>query len=192
MTPYNNLSFTAQERLSFVRKDPVMQDAAPDALMTAAQAWAEQAHAGQVRRDGATYLAHVTAVAGNLRALGVTDPELLAAALLHDLVESTPATVAEVEAHFGPRVAGLVEAVTKLPGESGAEAAARAAAAGEAALLLRLADRLDGVRRSRGRAEPNRTAFLATSRAVHLPLAEAHFTELGRKFREALDEAEER
>ena len=151
--------------------------------------WAREAHAGQARRDGASYFEHAAAVAASLLAFGAHDPELLVAALLHDLVENTPVTVEEVEKRFGPQVAGLVEAVTKRPGETAAAAAARAESAGREALLLRLTDRLEGVRRSRGRSEANRAGFLAQTRAVHLPLAQAHFPEMGEGLREALEQA---
>ncbi len=73
-------------------------------------------HEGQRRKGTALpYLVHPVSVARILadRRLG---PELVAAGLLHDVVEDTDATTAEVEARFGQRVAWLVEAVTRRQG----------------------------------------------------------------------------
>jgi guanosine-3',5'-bis(diphosphate) 3'-pyrophosphohydrolase len=67
------------------------------------------------RRKGAgasPYINHPIEVASVLVEAGVDDPEVLAAALLHDTVEDTWATPEEIEAEFGPRVRALVEAVT--------------------------------------------------------------------------------
>ena len=50
----------------------------------------------------------------NLRYVGeITDPAMLAAAVLHDLVEVGSATVAQIESRFGPEVAGLVAELTR-------------------------------------------------------------------------------
>ena len=67
------------------------------------------------RRKGAgasPYINHPIAVASELVDAGVVDPEVLAAALLHDTVEDTWATPDDIEAEFGPRVRTLVDAVT--------------------------------------------------------------------------------
>jgi guanosine-3',5'-bis(diphosphate) 3'-pyrophosphohydrolase len=67
------------------------------------------------RRKGAgasPYINHPIAVASELVDAGVEDPEVLAAALLHDTVEDTWATPEEIEAAFGPRVRSLVDSVT--------------------------------------------------------------------------------
>ena len=62
--------------------------------------------------DASPYINHPIAVASELVDVGVVDPEVLAAALLHDTVEDTIATPEEIEAEFGLRVRTLVEAVT--------------------------------------------------------------------------------
>jgi (p)ppGpp synthase/HD superfamily hydrolase len=72
------------------------------------------AHAGQVRKHGAPYHAHPLAVMKVLRdELGVSDEDALVAALLHDVVEDTPVTAAEIGHQFGERVAEYVLGVTK-------------------------------------------------------------------------------
>jgi len=151
--------------------------------------WAQERHAGRTRKDGSTVFEHVLAVARNVLEPGERDPELIAAALLHDTVENHCATVPEIADHFGVRVAALVEAVTNAPGTDASAAVERALQAGPDALLLRIADRLDGVRRSPRRPEPGRTKFLAETRAVHLRVAERHLPALAARLREALDSA---
>ena len=62
--------------------------------------------------DASPYINHPIAVAAELVDVGVADPEVLAAALLHDTVEDTLATTEDLEREFGLRVRDLVEAVT--------------------------------------------------------------------------------
>ena len=71
------------------------------------------AHAGQTRKSGEPYITHPVAVAGVLAELGM-DAETLIAAILHDTIEDTPLTGADIAAEFGESVAELVEGVTKL------------------------------------------------------------------------------
>lgn len=160
-------------------------------VLRRAFAWVVAAHDGQVRKDGSRLIDHVVGVARNVQRFdGADNPDLLVAALLHDIVENTDVPLGEVEARFGPEVAHLVDAVTNREGESAADSASRARDEGRDALLLRLCDRLDGIRRSPGRPEGNRRKFLGASREVHLPLAEEHFSALAESMRAALAEAE--
>jgi GTP diphosphokinase / guanosine-3',5'-bis(diphosphate) 3'-diphosphatase len=78
--------------------------------------FADELHEGQRRRSGAPYISHPCAVAEILaRELRFRDPHLLAAALLHDVVEDVPAiTLEDVEHQFGDVVAELVDGCTKL------------------------------------------------------------------------------
>jgi GTP pyrophosphokinase len=82
-------------------------------LIERAYAFAEQAHDGKLRKSGEPYIVHPVRVAMILAEMQL-DPETLAAALLHDVIEDTDATKEQVEKEFGPRVAHLVEGVTKL------------------------------------------------------------------------------
>ena len=68
---------------------------------------------GQLRKDGSPYIIHPVATTQILSQLRV-DEDTLIAALLHDVPEDTPRTVAEIEEAFGGRVAFLVEGITKL------------------------------------------------------------------------------
>ncbi len=82
-------------------------------LITRAYAHAAEAHTGQLRRSGEAYISHPLSVAMIVADLGLDDVTI-AAALLHDAVEDTGATLADVERDFGPQVAALVDGVTKL------------------------------------------------------------------------------
>ncbi len=79
------------------------------------RAWklAESAHSGQVRESGEAYIIHPLAVAEILTELE-QDLETVAAGILHDVVEDTEITLADIEAEFGPEIALLVDGVTKL------------------------------------------------------------------------------
>jgi GTP pyrophosphokinase len=79
------------------------------------RAWeyARRMHEGQMRLSGEPYVSHVAAVAQILADLGL-DHEAIAAAILHDVVEDTRAGLDEIARDFGPRVAALVDGVTKM------------------------------------------------------------------------------
>jgi len=75
--------------------------------------YARAMHEGQKRRSGEDYITHPVAVATKLASLGLGTATLLAA-LLHDTVEDTPATLEDIREGFGDEVALLVDGVTKL------------------------------------------------------------------------------
>jgi (p)ppGpp synthase/HD superfamily hydrolase len=85
-----------------------------DTLVRRAYAFAEAAHRGQRRKDDRAFIAHPVRVARLLAARSY-DEEVVAAALLHDVVEDTSVTLDEVRQHFGARVAELVAWVTEDP-----------------------------------------------------------------------------
>src|SRR5271166_2373098 len=82
-------------------------------------------HGDQRRPTGAPYLDHLLeALEVLVRGAGVTDADVLCAAVLHDVVEDTPCTLEQVSAAFGPQVAELVGWVTipePGPGENKSE-----------------------------------------------------------------------
>ena len=110
-------------------------------------------HAGQKRKSGDPYITHPLAVATILAELGMNH-ETICAALLHDTVEDTAYTLAELRREFGEDVATLVDGVTKLDKVKYGEAAAAetvrkmvvAMSRDVRVLVIKLADRLHNMR----------------------------------------------
>jgi guanosine-3',5'-bis(diphosphate) 3'-pyrophosphohydrolase len=114
---------------------------------------AEAAHADQKRKSGDPYITHPLAVATVLAGLGM-DTTTLVAALLHDTVEDTGATLESITADFGSEVAYLVDGVTKIDKVKYGDAAQAetirkmivAMARDPRVLVIKLADRLHNMR----------------------------------------------
>jgi len=87
--------------------------AADVAVITRAYEFSADVHRGQKRLSGEPYLTHPLEVAGIIAELRLDVPSV-ATGLLHDTVEDTLTTVAQVEQIFGPEVASLVDGVTKI------------------------------------------------------------------------------
>ena len=79
----------------------------------AAYETAKMAHSGQLRKDGSPYVTHCVAAADITVDLGL-DEDSIVAALLHDVIEDTTLTHADIAHQFGEPVADIVEGVTKL------------------------------------------------------------------------------
>ncbi|MGI8851163.1 MAG: RelA/SpoT family protein [Acidimicrobiales bacterium] len=128
---------------------------ADTSLFVKAYEVADRAHAGQFRNSGEAYISHPLAVATILAGLGLDDVTI-AAALLHDAVEDTGLSVADLEDDFGPLVAAIVDGVTKLDrlrfdSKQAQQAATMrkmlvAMAKDPRVLLIKLADRLHNLR----------------------------------------------
>jgi guanosine-3',5'-bis(diphosphate) 3'-pyrophosphohydrolase len=82
-------------------------------IIREAFAVADKAHSGQTRKSGEPYIQHPLHVAQTLANLQF-DPQTIAAALLHDVIEDTEITKEEIEKQFGPEITFLVEGVSKL------------------------------------------------------------------------------
>ena len=114
---------------------------------------AEQHHAGQLRKSGDAYITHPLAVTTILAELGMTEATLCAA-LLHDTVEDTDYTLAQLTRDFGEEVALLVDGCTKLDkvkyGDSAKSETIRkmviAMSRDIRVLVIKLADRLHNMR----------------------------------------------
>src|ERR1700704_4088431 len=112
-------------------------------------------HAAQRRKSGEDFIIHPVGVAKICAGMRL-DTETLCAALLHDTVEDTSASLEEVREAFGEEIAGLVDGVTKLTGltfQSRDEAQAEnyrkmmvAMATDIRVILIKLADRLHNMR----------------------------------------------
>ncbi len=83
------------------------------ALIEEAFSFAEKAHDGQLRLSGEPYIEHPLSVAFILAEIQL-DAASLVAALLHDVSEDAGVPISEIESHFGPEIARLVDGVTKL------------------------------------------------------------------------------
>ncbi|HET8731182.1 MAG TPA: bifunctional GTP diphosphokinase/guanosine-3',5'-bis pyrophosphate 3'-pyrophosphohydrolase, partial [Moraxellaceae bacterium] len=117
--------------------------------------YSEKAHEGQFRRNGDPYITHPLAVANILCDMHM-DYQSIMAAMLHDVIEDTGISKADLTAEFGPEVAELVDGVTKLTQvhfNSKAEAQAEnfrkmilAMTQDTRVILVKLADRLHNMR----------------------------------------------
>jgi len=126
-----------------------------EALLAASFDLAFQLHEGQFRASGDPYIVHPVAVADLLRDIGAS-ASVIAAGFLHDVVEDTDVTPAQLEEYFGAEVRELVEGVTKLGGihfttrtEAQAENLRKmflAMASDIRVVLVKLADRLHNMR----------------------------------------------
>ena len=79
----------------------------------AAKALAERMHEDQLDKAGQPYITHPMRVASRLQS-----PEAQVVGWLHDTVEDTDVTVADIEARFGPETAAAVDAVSRREGEA--------------------------------------------------------------------------
>ncbi len=84
-----------------------------DPFLARAFNFADCLHQGQYRASGEPYILHPIAVASLLKDLGGSNA-LIAAGLLHDVIEDTDTTAEELEKEFGIEVSRLVKGVTKL------------------------------------------------------------------------------
>ncbi len=155
---------------------------ADGAMIEAAWRLAEQAHASQKREDGQPYIVHPLAVASILADYRL-DGATVATALLHDVVEDTGVSLAEIEKRFGKEVARLVDGVTKLTRlELQSERTKQAEnfrklvlAMSEdiRVLIVKLADRLHNMRTLSAVAKPEKRVRTARETLeIYAPLAE--------------------
>jgi hypothetical protein len=140
--------------------------------------YAKRMHAGQQRADGTPFILHPREVAALLYHAGASD-HLIAAGVMHDVVEKTDATAADVRRRFGHRITELVLAVSdddRIAGYTKRKAALRrqVSGAGEEALTLFAADKLSKLRELRreaavhpGSGTPARTRQLRARRLKH-------------------------
>jgi GTP pyrophosphokinase len=153
---------------------------ADPALFIRAYELASKAHEGQLRNSGEAYISHPLAVATILAGLGLDDVTV-AAALLHDAVEDTGVTLAEIEAGFGPEVAAIVDGVTKLDrvrfdSKEAQQAATMrkmlvAMAKDPRVLLIKLADRLHNMRTIAAMPEWKQKRSAQETLDIYAPLA---------------------
>ncbi len=151
-------------------------------LVESAYELAAAAHGSQRRDNGDPYITHPLAVAHILAGYRL-DAASIITALLHDVVEDTPVTLAEISRRFGGSVAGLVDGVTKLTRlelQSDRSKQAEnfrklvlAMSKDIRVLLVKLADRLHNMRTLHCVEKPERRQRIAReTMEIYAPLAE--------------------
>lgn len=169
-----------------IRFDDILEKVSPyisekDLLVLhKAYAFAGKAHKGQVRRSGEPYLSHPLEVASYLADMRL-DRTTLTAALLHDVLEDTDVTVADVRENFGKEVAALVEGVTKISLVQASSPEARRAEAIRKIILamtddiriifIKLADRIHNLKTLKPLDEPKREQIARETLEIYAPIA---------------------
>jgi len=149
-------------------------------VLRKAYVFSAQAHKGQVRRSGEPYLSHPLEVA-NLLAGMKLDRTALVAGLLHDVLEDTDVTAADIKDAFGKDVAGLVEGVTKIsrvqdvsPEASRAETVRKIILAMTddlRVIFIKLADRLHNLQTLKFLPEDKQKQIAAETLEIYAPIA---------------------
>jgi guanosine-3',5'-bis(diphosphate) 3'-pyrophosphohydrolase len=155
----------------------------PDAdteLLKRAYQFSSEAHARQKRVEGTPYIGHPLSVASLLADMKM-DIATISAALLHDTVEDTAATVKDIQETFGKEIAFLVESLTKL---SRMEFQTREEAQAEnfrkmllamsediRVILIKFADKLHNMRSLQHLPENRRQRIAAETLEIYAPLA---------------------
>jgi guanosine-3',5'-bis(diphosphate) 3'-pyrophosphohydrolase len=150
------------------------------AAVTRAFDFACDRHADQLRRSGDEFITHPVGVAQICAGMRL-DTETLCAALLHDTVEDTSASLEEIRSEFGEEIAQLVDGVTKLTGitfESRDERQAEnyrkmmvAMATDVRVILIKLADRLHNMRTLGALPKQKQMAKSRETLEIYAPLA---------------------
>jgi GTP pyrophosphokinase len=153
----------------------------PDiALVERAFSFSDSAHRGQFRKSGEPYITHPLAVASILSQWRL-DAQGIAAALLHDVMEDTAITKAEIETSFGKPVADMVDGVSKLDQieftsreDAQAESFRKmllAMAQDIRVILIKLADRLHNMRTLDAMAPVHRMRVARETLDIYAPIA---------------------
>src|SRR6476659_8077245 len=151
-----------------------------EALLNRAYVYAMKAHGEQRRASGDPYFSHPIEVAAILTDLKLDDATI-AAALLHDTIEDTPTTRAEIDQIFGPDIGHLVEGLTKLKKLDLVSREAKQAenlrklllaiADDVRVLLIKLADRLHNMRTLHYMPPEGRRRIAEETLDIYAPLA---------------------
>ena len=146
----------------------------------AAYELARVAHSGQLRRDGSPYVTHCIAAADISVDIGL-DEDSIIAALLHDVIEDTNLTHADIARQFGTAVADIVEGVTKLTRvqytskeDEQAENLRKmlmAMAKDIRVILIKIADRLHNMRTMAYQSEEKQRAKSLETMEIYAPIA---------------------
>jgi GTP diphosphokinase / guanosine-3',5'-bis(diphosphate) 3'-diphosphatase len=155
-------------------------ETADEALLNRAYVYAMKAHGNQKRASGDPYFSHPIEVAAILTELKLDDATI-ATALLHDVIEDTDTTRAEIDEMFGAEIGGLVEGLTKIKKldlvTKKAQQAAHfrdllvAISSDIRVLLVKLADRLHNMRTLEHKKPESRLRIAEETLEIYAPLA---------------------
>jgi len=182
-------------------KDALSPHLDSDALAYVRRAYdlAADVHATQMRDEGTPYILHPLRVAMSLVAeLNITAPTLIAAALLHDVIEDSPdyyargpVTREDLAASFGEEVAEVVWLLSKFDDVTLPDYLAAIEAAGQTgAPLVKLCDRLDNLRFLTHSPKTGKIhKYIRTTEIFYLPMARRTNRYLYRELERLLEEA---
>ncbi|MCH9638391.1 MAG: bifunctional (p)ppGpp synthetase/guanosine-3',5'-bis(diphosphate) 3'-pyrophosphohydrolase [Betaproteobacteria bacterium] len=175
------------ETSKYLKPEDIMQ-------LKSAYAFGQGAHSGQFRKSGEPYISHPLAVARILGQLRLDAPTLTAA-LLHDVVEDTHISKAEISERFGQPVAELVDGVSKLDKiefQTQAEAQAGnfrkmllAMARDVRVILIKLADRLHNMQTLEVMRPEKQRSIARETLEIYAPIA--HRLGLNKIYQELLE-----
>lgn len=157
-----------------MRALPGSLDDAERALVENAFSLARQAHEGQKRKDGRPYILHPHAVAMIiLNEMRQKDAAIVAAALLHDVVEDTSFSTRDIKERFGDEVAFLVSSVTKPNKEQvdNFQHILGSVRGDVRVLLLKLSDRLHNMRTLSSMKQQKQWKIASETQFFYAPLA---------------------
>ena len=170
-------NFTIEKVIQKILKDDKQYDMSK---IISAYEFAAKAHEGQKRSSGQDYIIHPLAVSYILLEIGM-DTDTICAALLHDVVEDTPATLDDLKKRFGQDVAMLVDGVTKLskiPTNTKEEQQAEnirkillAMSQDIRVMIIKLADRLHNMRTLKYRPLEKQRATALETMNIYAPIA---------------------
>ncbi len=159
--------------------DPLPERVDLDLLLRAYR-FSEEAHRGQKRRSGEDYVLHCVEVAKILAGLRL-DTTTVVSGLVHDVIEDTRYTLADIEREFGKEVAAIVDGLTKiehLPAHAPRDRQVEnyrklllSIAKDARVIIIKLADRLHNMRTLEPLAEEKRRRIAQETRDLYAPLA---------------------
>ncbi len=177
MTEQEHIKEAFEELLKSLRKDTSKESRQ---RIKEAFEFANEAHKGVRRRSGEPYIMHPLAVAKIATSeigLGTTS---VIAALLHDVVEDTDYTVEDISNLFGPKVASIVDGLTKISGVMGSDTSQQAESFRKMILtladdvrviLIKIADRLHNMRTLASMPEHKQVKIASETLYIYAPWA---------------------
>lgn len=162
-----------------ITTDPLPERLDVDLLLRAYK-FSEEAHRGQKRKSGEDYVVHCVEVAKILSGLRL-DTTTVVSGLVHDVIEDTPFTLADIEREFGKEVAAIVDGLTKiehLPAHAPRDRQVEnyrklllSIAKDARVIIIKLADRLHNMRTLEPLSEEKRRRIAQETRDLYAPLA---------------------